>query len=126
MHSKVSLILVCAGSAHTNRFSLGYDCLVLERQAYLRILYENIIEKTKVLTGRRVIDVCETPDGVRVHLEGGRWEHGDIVVGCDGVHSIVRTMMWKHAKVTVPGLISTPEKMGEPSVPFKTRNMIAS
>ncbi|KAI0838506.1 hypothetical protein F5Y06DRAFT_268252 [Hypoxylon sp. FL0890] len=40
--------------------------------------------------GKKVIQVVETEDEVRVHFEDGSTAAGDILVGADGVHSVVR------------------------------------
>jgi 2-polyprenyl-6-methoxyphenol hydroxylase-like FAD-dependent oxidoreductase len=55
----------------------------------------------------------ESEDGVRVFLADGSYEDGDIVVGCDGVASAVRQMMWDNANKLVPNSISTREMTRE-------------
>ena len=57
-------------------------------------------------------DVIEDANGVEVRLSNGKVERGDLVLGCDGVYSPVRTIMWDHANRATPGLITTQEKMG--------------
>lgn len=47
---------------------------------------------------------------MRLRLEDGGTEEGDIVVGCDGAHSVVRDAMWRMASKVSPGLITAPEK----------------
>jgi 2-polyprenyl-6-methoxyphenol hydroxylase-like FAD-dependent oxidoreductase len=54
--------------------------------------------------------VVEENGMVRVLLDDGTEEVGDLVVGADGVHSVVRALMWKKANETVPGYISAAEK----------------
>lgn len=54
--------------------------------------------------------ISENDDKVRVHLEDGTCEEGDLVIGCDGVHSMVRRLMWENANKVLPGLISASEK----------------
>lgn len=45
-----------------------------------------------------------------VELEDGLVERGDLIVGCDGVHSTVREAMWTIADRTIPGFITEKEK----------------
>ena len=92
----------------------GYTTLTLERRAYLQALYDQLPSKSKVLESKRVSDIVEDDDGVRVHITDGTVEEGDIVVGADGVHSAVRELMWKNANASVPGLISAAEKRCRP------------
>jgi 2-polyprenyl-6-methoxyphenol hydroxylase-like FAD-dependent oxidoreductase len=82
----------------------------MERRNFLRIVYENHPDKSKILSGKRVVDVHESEDGVRVFLNDGTSEHGDILIGCDGVHSTVRELMWRNANTAIPHLINVDEK----------------
>ncbi len=45
---------------------------------------------TQLELGTRVTAVSSTPDKAVVTFEGGRQEAFDLVVGCDGIHSLVR------------------------------------
>ncbi len=88
----------------------GYDFVVLERQHVINALYSNLPDKSHILTNKRVRNVIQTPDGVKVESEDHAIYEGDIVVGCDGVNSIVRDFMWESANKAVPGSISAAEK----------------
>ncbi|MGO4144413.1 FAD-dependent oxidoreductase [Paenarthrobacter sp. YAF11_1] len=44
--------------------------------------------------GKRLTEVEEMPDGVRAGFHDGTTAHGDIVVGADGLHSRVRTLIY--------------------------------
>lgn len=44
---------------------------------------------------KRVEIIEHTVNGVRVLIIDGTIEEGDIVIGADGVHSIVRSQMWE-------------------------------
>lgn len=57
-------------------------------------------------------DILEDCDGVRVVYQDGICQ-GDIVAGCDGVHSVVRQIMWERANRVSPGLINAKEKRSE-------------
>lgn len=63
-----------------------------------------------ILTGKRVVDVIDDEDGIEIKLGDGTSEFGDILVGCDGVHSMVRELMWRDANQTIPNFISAAEK----------------
>ncbi|KKK22258.1 hypothetical protein P175DRAFT_0477239 [Aspergillus ochraceoroseus IBT 24754] len=75
----------------------GHDILLLERRQFLQILYDGLPDKSFLRLGCRVRDVTEDSDGVEVVLDDGTVERGDLVLGCDGVHSLVRQRMWELA-----------------------------
>lgn len=66
-----------------------------------------------MLTGKRVVDVTEDEEGVKVILQDGTCEEGDILLGCDGVHSTVRELMWSKANASIPNYIPAAEKTCE-------------
>jgi FAD dependent monooxygenase len=47
---------------------------------------------------------------VKVYLDDGSHEAGDLVIGADGVHSLTRKFMWDHADRTEPGSIPLSDK----------------
>lgn len=93
-----------------NICSHGLDLFLLERREFLRILYDHLPEKSKILFGCKVKAIVETQSGVEVSLHNGRTERGDVLIGCDGVHSTVRESMWISAAMISPGLITVDEK----------------
>ena len=93
-----------------NFYSHGHNILLLERRVFLQILYDSLPDKTCIRTGRPVREVKQSVSGVEVKLEDGTIVTGDMVLGCDGVHSLVRTAMWDHASITAAGLITAKEK----------------
>ncbi|ORY69604.1 uncharacterized protein BCR38DRAFT_332111 [Pseudomassariella vexata] len=88
----------------------GYDVLPLERREFLRVLYETLPNKNLVRTGSAIQQIKHLDDKVEVTLRDGSVETGDMVLGCDGVHSTVRSLMWQYAEQTAPGLITEAEK----------------
>lgn len=92
------------------RFSHGHDVLVLERRIFLNILYEGLPDHSRVRLGAKVTDVYDGVDGVEARLADGTSENGDIIIGCDGVHSLIRETMWDQGNSSVPGLITVQEK----------------
>ena len=68
--------------------------MFLDRQTVLQTLYDKIQDKSKVLTGKRVQTIDNSdPTIVNVITTDGSRYSGDIVVGADGVHSVVRQEM---------------------------------
>ncbi|KAH7199517.1 hypothetical protein DER44DRAFT_729799 [Fusarium oxysporum] len=90
----------------------GYDTRTLDRQVFLRQLYELLPDKSQVYEKARVEDIIEENSSARVVLADGREFVGDVVVGSDGVHSKVREIMWDKANALRPGMITVDEKRG--------------
>ncbi|KAI1387729.1 uncharacterized protein F4822DRAFT_407438 [Hypoxylon trugodes] len=90
--------------------NFNYNYILLERRKFLEILYDTLPDKSRIRTGCQVADVEHVADGVKVTLSNGEVEAGDIVFGCDGTYSNVRSMMWEYANKMTPGLITTKEK----------------
>ncbi|KAI1381392.1 FAD binding domain protein [Hypoxylon crocopeplum] len=86
------------------------DLLPLERREFLQILYDGLPDKTPIRTSVTIKDVKEVMDGVEVTLADGTVEKGDMVLGCDGVHSSMRNYMQYFANKEIPGFITEKEK----------------
>lgn len=76
----------------------------------LQTLYKYIQEKDKVLVNKRVRSVAYEDSKPIVTCEDGSKYSGDILVGCDGVHSIVRREMWRITDKEEPGKIPGSDK----------------
>ena len=76
----------------------------------LQTLYKYIREQDKVLVNRRVRHIEYNNEKPTVTCEDGSKYTGDILVGCDGVHSIVRKEMWRIADKEEPGKIPISDK----------------
>lgn len=74
-----------------------YEVFFLARSDLLRILYENIRDKSKIRSSERVMGVEHTPDGVEVTTSSGMVFTGYGLIGADGIHSTIRKEMWKMA-----------------------------
>lgn len=74
------------------------------------MLFDNLPDKSKIQFKKRVVEIKENSAGVKVFLQDGTCEAGDVVIGCDGVHSFVREAMWKNANERQPGTITAGEK----------------
>lgn len=71
----------------------------MERQKLLQVLYDALPDKSKVSTGRRVTTIEQEHSSgiVCAHVttnEGQEVHTGDLLVGADGVRSLVRQEMW--------------------------------
>ncbi|KAJ5013285.1 FAD-dependent monooxygenase andE [Colletotrichum sp. SAR 10_99] len=81
-----------------------------KQQMLLQILYDNLRQKDKVLTNKRVVHVETSSTGVVVTTKDGTTYTGDILVGGDGVHSKVREEMWRIASVSDPNAFPPEER----------------
>jgi 2-polyprenyl-6-methoxyphenol hydroxylase-like FAD-dependent oxidoreductase len=61
----------------------------------LSLLYEAQPNKSKLLTNKKVANIEENEQGVKVTTKDGSVYEGDIVIGADGIWSTVREHMWK-------------------------------
>lgn len=84
----------------------------------LQVLYNNIRDKSKILTDKRVVAVKMVDDGVIAKTSDGSSYKGDILVGADGIHSTVRAEMWKIANELSPGWIPANEQSCESKSPM--------
>ncbi|KAI8065539.1 FAD binding domain-containing protein, partial [Gongronella butleri] len=68
----------------------GYNFTFTTRQLLLQLMYGAVPEKSKLLSNKKVKVIQETKDGVIIETTDGAVYQGDMVIGADGVHSIVR------------------------------------
>ncbi|KAK7702400.1 hypothetical protein SLS64_009692 [Diaporthe eres] len=68
-----------------------------ERREWNQLMYGCLKQKGKVLVGKRVAKVDMSDTGVTVTTADGDTFSGDMLVGADGVHSVVREAMWRYA-----------------------------
>ncbi|KAL2856111.1 hypothetical protein BJX68DRAFT_263606 [Aspergillus pseudodeflectus] len=87
------------------RERFGYPLAFLDRQKVLELLGASLPCPDKLHVNANVFRVEELADGLRVHTASGACYDGDIVVGADGVHSVIRQEMWR-----LSGTSSTREK----------------
>jgi 2-polyprenyl-6-methoxyphenol hydroxylase-like FAD-dependent oxidoreductase len=89
---------------------------IAERQLTVQIRY-----------GKKLTRVEEMSDEVRVHFEDGGLDIGDLVLGCDGIHSAVRRLLVEPERkpvysglVTAYGFVEAKELFSEDEKPFFT------
>ncbi|MDT5258755.1 MAG: FAD-dependent urate hydroxylase [Mycobacterium sp.] len=61
-----------------------------------RVLLERLLEGfpvDRIRCNSRAVRVVTTPDGVQVEFQDGSFAGGDLVIGADGLHSIVRDVL---------------------------------
>ncbi|KAF2621246.1 FAD binding domain-containing protein [Macroventuria anomochaeta] len=80
---------------HGRQFA--YPALFIEREVALRIMYDNLQDKSKIKLQKRISKVDHNENEVTVTCSDSTTFRGDILVGCDGVHSVVRHEMWRLA-----------------------------
>lgn len=69
----------------------GRSCMLTSRAVLVGLLWEALPgRETHVQTEKEVVSIETHATGVRVTCADGSVEEGSIVVGCDGVHSVVR------------------------------------
>ena len=96
------------GRRYGNRIELtksrtGYPFGAIVRHLLLKLLYQHIPDKSSILTSKRVLSIQQKSDGVTVTCQDGSSYTGDILVGADGVHSVVRKTMQDSIESEKPG-----------------------
>ncbi|KAL5328898.1 hypothetical protein ACEPPN_002407 [Leptodophora sp. 'Broadleaf-Isolate-01'] len=81
----------------------AYPASFVQRRDLLRVLSDGIPNKSKVHLSKRVTKIDHTDTEVLVHCKDGSIYSGEIVVGADGVHSIVKSLMQDHINRSTPG-----------------------
>jgi 2-polyprenyl-6-methoxyphenol hydroxylase-like FAD-dependent oxidoreductase len=80
----------------------GVVCRVMHRAELQAALYR-ACGPARVHLAARAVGFREDPDGVVVELDGGETVRGDLLVGADGLHSIVRAGLWGHERPRYSG-----------------------
>ncbi|KAJ5787609.1 hypothetical protein N7457_002599 [Penicillium paradoxum] len=76
----------------------------------LEVLFGSYPDKSKIITGKKVSEVRLLGDSASVVTDDGSVFKGDLIVGADGIHSRIRSEMWRLADEISPGLITSQER----------------
>lgn len=76
----------------------------------MEAIYGGLWEKEKVLVDKRVVRVEYEDEKPVVFCADGEKFKGDIIVGSDGVRSIIRNEMWRLSELRCPGEIPASER----------------
>ncbi|KAK0616550.1 hypothetical protein B0T14DRAFT_433542 [Immersiella caudata] len=87
-----------------------YSMLFLDRQWLLQVLYDELRHKDRILLQSRVKTIVPLDAGASVVTTDGRTFTGDIIVGADGIHSVVRHEMRRLADELRPGFMPPGEE----------------
>ncbi|KAI1323102.1 FAD/NAD(P)-binding domain-containing protein [Xylariaceae sp. FL0255] len=96
------------------RIRHGYGMVFFDRQMLLKVLYDNLKDKTPILLSKRVKKVIHSDNGVEVLTQDGGSFSGDILIGADGIHSTIRSEMRRIAELDSPKYF---DKKEEDNVP---------
>lgn len=88
----------------------GYQLTFIDRQWFLRVLYDRLRNKNCVLLNKKVDRVELLDRGVKVFTADGQSFRGSLLIGADGVHSTVRREMFRIADEQAPEYLSTNEQ----------------
>ncbi|KAE8151336.1 hypothetical protein BDV25DRAFT_152791 [Aspergillus avenaceus] len=78
---------------HNIQTILGRPIIFMERRRALEILHSHIHGKSRLHANNAISSYDELEDGVVVTTQDGLSHYGSILIGADGVHSRVRTLM---------------------------------
>lgn len=87
--------------------------IFIDRQQLVQILYDNLKDKSRVLPSHAIADIRRYDGGVEVSTANGSKFTGEILVGADGIHSVIRKEMWETANREHPGELPIQELEGE-------------
>ncbi|KAL5356121.1 hypothetical protein BJX96DRAFT_185601 [Aspergillus floccosus] len=88
----------------------GYGLHFFDRQQLLQILYDNIRHKDRILLKKQVTGIDLIKGGVNVTTADGSTYIGSLVVGADGIHSKVRSIMRALGNELQPGYFTPDEE----------------
>lgn len=74
--------------------------IMIERSRYLCALRDSISDQSKLRAREGIIGYEEGPHGVTVTTDKGNRILGSILVGTDGVHSSIRSMLYPKIDTT--------------------------
>jgi salicylate hydroxylase len=91
-----------AGEYAEKRYGVPY--FQVHRRRFIDIL-RNAVDPAKVRLGVRCVRASQEAEGVAVELDNGDIVKGDVLIGADGIHSVVRTMLTPPEEPVFSGLL---------------------
>lgn len=76
----------------------GDRFVTLARSDLSRVLYETVKDETEVIFGDEIVDLHQTPDHVDIEFGRSPSRRFDLVIGADGLHSKVRSLVFGAAE----------------------------
>ncbi|KAK7981418.1 hypothetical protein PG988_003656 [Apiospora saccharicola] len=74
--------------------------IMIERSRYLSALRDSIVDQSKLRAREGIVSYEEGPDGIAVTTDKGNRIQGSLLVGADGVHSSIRSMLYPKIDTT--------------------------
>jgi salicylate hydroxylase len=86
----------------------GHPYVTVYRPDLLRVLADAIVatDPAAVRLGRRVVGCEENESGVTLRLADGETARGDALVGADGIHSTIRSLLYGADRSEFTGLVA--------------------
>lgn len=81
---------------------------MIERSRYLCALRDSIADQSKLRAREGIASYEEGPDGVTVTTDKGNRIQGSLLIGADGVHSSIRSMLYPKIDTTKRASHSAP------------------
>ncbi|WP_327257073.1 FAD-dependent oxidoreductase [Streptomyces sp. NBC_01244] len=79
------------GQVRTSRPDGDITSRTLKRADLYRAIHDEALRRgIRFEHGKRLVDAQDSGDGVRARFADGTEEYGDLLIGCDGIHSTVR------------------------------------
>ncbi|GAB5553749.1 MAG: FAD-dependent monooxygenase [Saprospiraceae bacterium] len=72
---------------------LGADSITIHRADLIQILYKNLDPK-KIFTGKKAQYLVQNKNNAEVYFRDGDYAVGELVVGADGIHSVLRQQLF--------------------------------
>ena len=99
----------------------GYPYMTVHRPDLLRVLGDAVraIDPDAIRLNARACGMSQTDRKVMLSLADGRAVEGDLLVGADGVHSLIRPALHGHDEVEFRGMVAWRAQIPMPDLPAR-------